>query len=127
MVLECSLYRLALVTGATSGIGKEVCKLFAGKGINLILTGRNEEELKLLKESLSPLVSVQFISADLSTAEGRRHIVQAIHENCPDLVINNAGFGFIGEALTYQTNEQVEILEVNGKAVLELSLEAART
>ncbi len=120
-------YSLALVTGATSGIGKEICKLFAGKGINLIITGRNEGELKLLKESLSSLVSVRAIPADLSTSEGRRLIIKAIHENCPDLVINNAGFGYIGEALSYQTQDQVDIMEVNCRALLELSLEGART
>ena len=120
-------YRLALVTGATSGIGKEVCKLFAGKGINLIVTGRNEGELKLLKESFSPAVSVIAIPADLSTPEGRQLIIAAIHENCPEIVINNAGFGYLGEALTYPTEEQTAILDVNCKALLEFSLEAART
>lgn len=120
-------YQLALVTGATSGIGNAVCKLFAEKGINLIVTGRNEGELKLLKESLSQLVSVIAIPADLSTPEGRWMIIAAIHEHCPEIVINNAGFGYLGEALTYLTDQQAAILDVNCKALLELSLEAART
>lgn len=121
------LYQLALVTGASSGIGREVCKLFAGRGINLIITGRNEGELQLLKESLSPLVSVLAIPADLNTPEGRRLIIRAIHDNCPDIVINNAGLGYIGEALSYSTEEQTAILEVNCKALVELTMEGART
>ena len=42
-------------------------------------------------------------------------------------MINNAGFGLYGGALTYPTEEQVDVLEVNGRAVLELTLEAARS
>lgn len=118
---------IGLITGATSGIGKELSKLLASKGIHLILTGRNEEELKLLKESLSRLTTVDTFPADLATPEGRKTVVDAIHEKVPDLVINNAGFGLLGNALTTSTAEQMAILEVNCKALLELSLEAART
>lgn len=120
-------YRLALVTGATSGIGNELCGLLARKGINLMISGRNQAELDLLRNSLSSIVSVQSYRADLSTSEGRRCLISALHEHVPDIVINNAGFGLYGEALTYSVEEQSEILEVNGKAALELSLEAART
>ena len=120
-------YRLALVTGATSGIGKEMCRLLAGKGINLLITGRSEGELSGLRETLSSLVSVRTYQADLATPEGRRTLITALQEHTPDLVINNAGFGLYGEALTYSVEEQSAILEVNGKATLELSLEAARS
>lgn len=120
-------FRLALVTGATSGLGRELCGLFARKGIGLMISGRNNRELQHLKESLSPAVAVHAYPADLSTLEGRRILTGALHEHAPDLVINNAGFGLYGEALTYPTEEQAAILEVNGRAVLELSLEAART
>lgn len=119
-------YRLALITGATSGIGKAACELFAQKGLNLIITGRNEQELQHLQETLSRQVSVQAIQADLSSAEGRQRLIEVLHAQVPDLVINNAGFGLYGGILTYPTKEQVEILEVNGRALLELTVEAAR-
>lgn len=118
--------RLALVTGATSGIGKATCDLLAQKGIHLIISGRNQEELQHLQKVLSKTVNVQMIQADLSQSEGRKRVIEILHTQVPDLVINNAGFGLYGEALTYTTEEQVKILEVNGKAVLELTLEAAR-
>ncbi len=119
--------RLALITGATSGIGMATCELFARKGINLLIAGRNQEHLQQLKDHLSKEVSVETIQADLGQAEGRQLLISLLHERAPDFVINNAGFGLYGEALTYPTQEQVDILEVNGRAVLELTLEAART
>lgn len=119
--------RLALITGATSGIGKATCELFAQKGLNLIISGRNQQELQHLQENLSRQVNVQIVQADLAIAEGRQRLIDILHAQAPDLIINNAGFGLYGEALTYLTEEQVNILEVNGRAVLELTLEAART
>jgi short-subunit dehydrogenase len=61
-------YRLALVTGASSGIGKEVCELFAQKGISLIISGRNLSELQHLHEKLCQRVNVQTVQADLGTS-----------------------------------------------------------
>jgi uncharacterized protein len=119
-------YRLALVTGATSGIGKAACELLASKGLDLVITGRNQEQLELLQKTLSKDVSIETLQADLSHPQGRVDVISVLHQQSPDIVINNAGFGFYGEALTYSTEEQVDILEVNGRAVLELSLEAAR-
>lgn len=121
------VYHNALITGATSGIGKATAELFAQKGIDLILSGRNLQELQHLKENLSQKVNVQMIPADLATSEGRKCIIDALYTQTPDLIINNAGFGLYGEALTYSTNEQVSILEVNTKAVLEITLEAGRS
>lgn len=120
-------HHLALITGGTSGIGKAMCELLAKKQINLIISGRNAAELQKLQNQLSKEVKVQIIQADLAIIEERKRLVKVIHEEMPDLVINNAGFGLYGEALSYSTQEQVAILEVNGKAVLELTLETART
>jgi hypothetical protein len=120
-------YQLALITGATSGIGKALCYLFARQGIDLIITGRTMCHLMHLKEELGPKVGVQVVACDLEKREERARLIEVIHEKCPDLVINNAGFGLYGEALTYSTSEQMSMLDVNGKAVLELTLESART
>lgn len=119
-------FQLALVTGATSGIGYALSHLLAEQGIPLILTGRRQEELNKLKERLSAQVPVQILAADLALPEERSKIIDCLHHQAPDLVINNAGFGSYGEALSYQTEEQKKILEVNGMAVLEITLEASR-
>lgn len=121
------MFRLALVTGATSGIGTAVCERLAQQGIALLATGRNLERLQELQQQLSPHVSIKILAADLIQTEDRARIIQWIHQEKPDLVINNAGFGLYGEALSYTTLEQAEVLEVNGQAVLEITLEAART
>ena len=118
---------VALITGATSGIGKATAELFAQKGISLILSGRNLQELEHLQAILSDKVNVHIIQADLNIQEGRQKILDVLHAQAPDIVINNAGFGLYGNSLTYSTEEQVAILEVNGRAVLELTLEAGRS
>jgi len=118
------MFKLALVTGASSGIGEALCYLLAEKGIPLIVSGRNPDKLLELKEALH--ISVEVISADLVDPSERAKLVSVIQEQIPDLVINNAGFGLYGEATAHSTEKQLHILKVNGEAVLELSLEAAR-
>lgn len=120
-------YNLALVTGASSGLGMDLCALLADRGIELIISGRNLDELLKLQAILSIKVPVQFFVVDLSQKQERQKLVALLHERAPDLVINNAGFGLYGDALTYSTEDQMKILEVNAQAVLELSLEAARS
>lgn len=117
---------LALVTGASSGLGTALCYLLASKNIPLIITGRDVGRLNALAVELKPFVDVIVFAADLAEAEGRTKVVEHIYEYRPDLIINNAGFGLYGEALTYTTKEQLEIVQVNAAAVLELTLEGAR-
>lgn len=119
-------HHLALVTGATSGIGKALCRLLANHKVNLIISGRSEERLTQLQNELNSKVKIMSVKSDLASEEGRQKLIQILHEQSPDLIINNAGFGAYGEALTYPIHEQELILEVNGKAVLELTLEGAR-
>lgn len=120
-------FSLALVTGATSGIGEELCRLLADKGINLIITGRNNDKLKQLVDELSDQVAVTPFSADLRFMEDRALLVEKIHRFVPDLVINNAGYGIYGHTLAHETSESIDLLEVNAAAVAELTIEAART
>lgn len=117
----------ALVTGASSGIGESLCHLLASKGIKLLICGRNRVKLEELAESLLSQTTVIPIVADLSEISGRRIVIDKIREYIPDLVINNAGFGIYGEAISIPTASQLDILNVNASAVLEISLEAART
>lgn len=119
--------KTVLITGATSGLGEALTYLLASKKYRLILTGRNFSRLVELQKALEHVVPVEIFSFDLAQPEERADLIRVLHEKKPDLFINNAGFGLYGEALTFETAEQLEILEVNGKAVLELTLEMART
>jgi uncharacterized protein len=120
-------FSLALVTGASSGIGYAVCHLLAKQKIPLIITGRDLSRLQNLAEELKDAIPINIIAADLSKPEELRSLINEIHKHGPDLVINNAGFGLYGEALSYETLEHLELLNVNGMCVIELTLEAART
>lgn len=119
-------FSLALVTGATSGIGEALSRLLASQGIDLIITGRNISKLEELATELGTKVHVDCFSADLASQDDRQKVIRKIYEKIPDLVINNAGFGLYGPALTHTTASQLEILNVNGNAVLEITMEAAR-
>jgi len=120
-------FSLALVTGSSSGIGEALSHLLADKGINLIIHGRDKDKLEKVAQELRQKVQVTIVQADLKQPEGRKKVVEIIHTMKPDLVVNNAGLGMYGEALSYETSASVDLLEVDGVAVLELSLEAART
>lgn len=120
-------FDLALVTGASSGIGEALSYLLAEKGIALILHGRNAAKLEQIAAKLRLQVPVSILVADLSLPSDRAKVIDTIHEKQPDLVINNAGLGIYGPALCHETKKEAEILTVNSLAVLELALEAART
>lgn len=101
--------KLALVTGASSGLGLELCKLLEKRGYCLLVTGRQN----------LPLAHVA-LQADL--VHERHKVLDLIHQYTPDLVINNAGFSFYGSAI----DQTLDILEVNAKAPIEITIEAAR-
>lgn len=119
-------YSRALITGASSGIGLALCRLLASKKISLLITGRDIGKLNALAQELSSTVDVIAFPADLDSDQGRAIIIDKIYQYLPDLIINNAGFGLYGEALTYETKEQLKIANVDAIAVLELTLEGAR-
>lgn len=115
-----------MVTGASSGIGRELCSLLAKKGINLIVVARSRDKLDSLAEELAEQVRVEIVCADLADREQRKIVLEKIYELAPDLVVNNAGWGYYGEALSYETEASMNMLEVDVAALLEISLESAR-
>lgn len=119
-------HALALVTGASSGIGRALCGILALQGIDLMINGRDLIQLEEAAKSLRSKVAVQVVQADLALPSERRVVVELIRQRQPDLVINNAGFALYNDAINYSTTQQMQILEVNGMALLELTLEAAK-
>lgn len=112
----------ALVTGATSGIGEAVAHLLGEKGIPLILTGRNGEKLASLQKKLV----AEVYPFELEQKQSREKLGELIKLKKVDLVINNAGFGLYGEAISIPIEKQLEMVEVNCQAVLDLTLRAAK-
>ena len=119
-------FSMALVTGASSGIGEALCHLLANKGIPLLITGRDRNKLEHLATKLRKHITVISLSADLGKPEERKMVIEMIGKHSPDLVINNAGLGLYGDVLSHSTDKQMEILKINGEAVLEITVEAAR-
>ncbi len=85
--------RIALITGATSGIGKATAKQFANNHIDLILCGRRTDRLDQLKEELSYLVSVTTLSFDVGDKQAVKNSIQSLDESWKniDILVNNAG------------------------------------
>ena len=119
-------FHLAFMTALVRELESRSAGL-ADKGINLIIHGRDPERLQKVAEELSKKVKVDIINAVLGNEAGRSKVVDLIHNAKPDLVVNDAGFGLSGDALTYDTSQQMDVMNVNANAVLEISLEAART
>lgn len=81
---------LALVTGASSGIGKAFAERLAADGHDLIVVGRRRERLEALAESL-PDVKVQVVAADLSTDDGIGAVAELAASHPLTMLVNNAG------------------------------------
>ncbi|MBO0321153.1 SDR family NAD(P)-dependent oxidoreductase [Muricauda sp. CAU 1633] len=85
--------KTALITGATSGIGKATAELFAKQGFTLVLCGRRQERLDELKEALGKTVKVHTLSFDVRDREAVFEAIQSLPvEFMPiDILVNNAG------------------------------------
>lgn len=115
--------KLALVTGASSGLGKALCEALVEQHIPLILVARNEEKLKEFALTLPVPTSIH--ATDLSDPDERKKLVALIHQKQPDLVINNAGFGLYGPVLAHPASEMDQMVQVNVQALMELTIESA--
>jgi len=92
---------VALITGASTGIGKEFATIHAEKGGDLIIVARRKEKLELLKQDLEKKhgVQVRYIVKDLSLENAPREVYEEVKQAGIeiDYLINNAGFGGLGK------------------------------
>ena len=85
----------ALITGASSGIGKEFARILASRGWDLIIAARSTDKLNALKDELSN-VNVRVITIDLSREQDAYDLYEHLRDEQIDFLINNAGFGAYG-------------------------------
>jgi uncharacterized protein len=115
----------ALVTGASAGIGEAIAGELAAAGVNLVLTARRQERLNLLAERLRTQHSIQtqVIVADLTQPAAPQQIFDATEGAGlkVDLLVNNAGFGEYGEFLRSRPRMQLDMVQVNCVAVVDLT------
>ena len=92
---------VALITGASTGIGKELAKIHAQNKGDLVIVARNKEKLEVLKANLEEIygIKVMVIAKDLSLAGSPREIYEDVKQAGiqVDFLINNAGFGGHGK------------------------------
>lgn len=117
-------FRLALVTGASCGLGKALCQALAAYHIPLLLVARRKEKLEEIAKTLS--VPTQIYPVDLNNVQERQKFLLWLTTQAPDLIINNAGAGLYGPALAHSTESQSAIVELDVQALLEITLQSAR-
>lgn len=117
-------FELALVTGASSGLGAALAEALSERGIPLILAARDERALRRIAEELR--VPVEVYVVDLVAVAERRRFLAYLAERAPDLIINNAGCGLYGPAVEHPTSVQSDTIELNVQAVVEIALEGAK-
>jgi len=117
---------VAVITGASAGIGAELARVFAANGHALALVARREQRLRELADEIAaagrakPLV----LPLDLAQRDAASALRKAFADNnCePQYIVNNAGFGLIGRAAELDRGQQLEMIDLNARTLLDLSL-----
>jgi len=117
--------KFVLITGATSGIGFELGKIFSRKGYNLILVARNEDCLKKAKNEFTSNFHnhIYVIPIDLSQYDAPQKIYNRLKKEAitVNILVNNAGFGIYGDFTTVDVEKHINLIQVNITALTALS------
>ncbi|MDB9720297.1 SDR family NAD(P)-dependent oxidoreductase [Winogradskyella sp.] len=116
--------KTALITGATSGIGRATANEFAKHGINLIVCGRRQERLENLKNELSKLVNVYTLNFDVSDREQTLSAIASLPKDFKniDILINNAGNAHgLDPIQTGNLDDWDAMIDINVKGLLYVS------
>ena len=102
----------ALVTGASSGIGRDIAKKFAKRNVDLILVSRDLDKLEEVKNQIQN-VHVKVISKDLSIEKNCVDLYEEVKNEKIDILINNAGFGVFGEFVETSLEKELNMIKTN--------------
>lgn len=102
----------ALITGASSGIGRDMAYYLGSKGYDLILVARRKENLTKIKKDLKN-VNVQIIPLDLSVMDNLEVLYNETKDKDVDILINNAGFGLFGEFSETDLETELKMIDLN--------------
>ncbi len=106
----------ALVTGASSGIGRDIARELAKMGVRLVITGRDTGRLEALRQEIGER-RVKIIPADISDREECYRVYKEASEYNVNILINCAGFGLYGKFCTTELERELEMIDVNITAV----------
>ena len=104
----------ALVTGASSGIGRDMARELDKKGYDLVLVSRDKEKLEEVKNSLKGK-NIQIIAMDLANSENCKNLYETVKDI--DVLINNAGFGVFGNFTQTDLEKELNLINTNITAV----------
>ena len=117
--------QIALITGASAGIGVDLAECFARDGYDLILTARSEPALREVANRLAQAHGVQahVIAQDLGAIGGGTALAQAIRQRglAVDALVNNAGYGHAGALTSSDLATQLGMIDLNVRALVELT------
>ena len=125
--------KIMLITGASGGIGADLARVAAAKGHDLALVARNRATLDALADSLAALPGQKnprplVFDCDLAKAGAGAALEDffATSGATPEIVVNNAGYGVLGPATDGDLAEQLGMIDLNVRALTELSLRFAK-
>lgn len=113
----------AVITGASKGIGREIAFELASRGYNLLIVARNSYELQMVKDEIKKKFSieVEFLVLDLSQIDSVTKLFDWVVEKNVDvrILVNNAGYGLVGDFEKYSLLDHQKMMQVNMNAVVE--------
>lgn len=114
-----------LITGASSGIGSAFARKLAARGRNVLLVARSEDKLIALCNELGRLTSIraQYLIIDLEQPDAAKQLFEETQKRGLeiDTLINNAGFGSMGDFAKLDLNRELEIVQLNIRALVDLT------
>jgi uncharacterized protein len=116
--------KIALITGASSGIGASFARFLSERHAHVILTARREERLAgIAQEIRAQGATVDYYACDISQADERMELVRSINAKVGqvDILINNAGFGWYGYYNTMEWKDAARMIAVNVEAAAHLT------
>jgi short-subunit dehydrogenase len=115
---------LAVVTGASSGLGAIFAQRLGERGFNLLLTGRRPDRLEQVRHRViagARDCAVTLVTADLATGDGVLALLHELGDRPVDLLVNNAGFGTYGPFDRSDTAREIDVIGVDVAALVRLT------
>ena len=105
----------ALITGASSGIGREIARELSNLGYDLILVARRRNRLEQLAKELK--TGVEIIDMDISSTYNCTKLYNQVKKENIDILVNNAGFGLYGKFDSTKLDSELDMIDLNIKTV----------
>lgn len=106
---------VAVITGASSGIGREIAKNLSKRGYNLVLVARREDRLEELAKEVD--THCQIITANLANLSEAHGLHETVQDQNVTVLVNCAGFGLLGDFATTELDREIDMINLNISAL----------